>query len=79
MHPSKGVTQEAFVRAWQTSTTTKEVVLKTGLTVGSAAVRASKLRKHGVPLKELSQSRPRVDYEALKELALSLAPPEIET
>lgn len=79
MNTPKYVSQEAFVRAWQTAASTKEVAEKTGLSLGSCAVRASKLRKRGVPLKQLQQLRPRVDYEALKKLAEELAPPEIES
>ncbi len=70
MHPRKQVTQQDFVTAWQRSHSAKEVAEKLGLTVAGASVRATKLRKNGVPLKKFVTRR--VDYEALARLAASL-------
>lgn len=71
--PAKDVSPEDIVRAWQTSNSYTEAAEKAGLTPKAIVWRAKRLKEHGVPLKHLKNSSP-LNYDALKELALSLAP-----
>lgn len=68
-------TPEAFIEAWQTSNSTKEVCEKLGLkNAVSAAARASRMRKNGVPLKHFDpRGGVAYDWRALKELARGLS------
>lgn len=67
------VSKEDFIKAWQTSATTKEVSYKLKIKPGTCAARASVLRKKGVPLKKFSSGRYEdPDYKALARLAQSL-------
>jgi len=60
---------EDFIRAWQTSESTAEVVRNfPGATVKAASVRAVTLRKKGVKLKHMKTTRHH-DYAALNEFA----------
>jgi hypothetical protein len=66
------ITNEHFVRSWQSSESLEDVLTATGLTKHHALARAGRLRKHGVPLKEhkrIDGRGTRVDWDALKKLA----------
>lgn len=60
-----------FVKAWETSKTTKEVESKTGTTYKKASIRAMYLRKKGVKLKKFG-TRPRLDINELEAFRKSL-------
>jgi len=65
------VTPEDFVRAWQAATSVREVMDKTGYTYGTTQVRASRMRKMGIPLKRFKKY---MDVPGLVKLATELAP-----
>jgi hypothetical protein len=65
------VTALDFVKAWETSKTTKEVADKTGTTYKKASIRAMYLRKKGVKLKKFG-TRQRLDIAELEKFRLSL-------
>lgn len=63
---------ERFVRAWQESESVAEIANKLGETnLKSLSVRASNLRKKGVPLKKLGASM-KIDYDKLANLARAM-------
>lgn len=67
---SAQVDAKRFIAAWQTSTTPREVADRTGLTYLSVIQRAIRMRKHGVPLKDMRQSSGRkLDWDELAKLA----------
>jgi len=66
------VTPEAFVTAWQTSESIKQVVEKTGITEGSVRFRGSRYRKLGVGLKKFGRATAKLDVETLNKLATDL-------
>lgn len=66
---NKTVPPETFVKAWQTSATTSEVLKKTGMKLHAARTRASLYRKRGIPLKYMGRKKP-LDVEALTKLAV---------
>jgi hypothetical protein len=69
------VTNEDFIRAWQTAATFADVIANTGISKGQASARAARLRKHGVELKTFprrSAGERQIDWDALKSLANSL-------
>lgn len=75
MAQHKSVTPEEFVRAWQASGSLAEVAEKTGLRPESVKARGYRFRKKGVPLREFAAAgRPATDWEALRQLAVKLAP-----
>ena len=62
-----------LVKAWQTSESVKEVEAKTGLQYGNMMTRIHKLKKLGVPLKQMAHAGGggrKLDIEALKALCL---------
>lgn len=59
------VTDVDFVRAWVVSTSTEDVAAKTGLSVASVNVRATKLRKGGVNLPPFARKKKVVDAATL--------------
>lgn len=59
------VSAEDFVKVWQSAENVDEVVAATGLTRGSACVRASRYRKMGIALKRFRG----VDWGELAEVA----------
>ena len=69
------VSDEAFLRAWQTSQSRPEVVKRTGLPMYLVRYRALRLRQRGVNLKAMRPGRqPQpVDWDTLKKLAEKLA------
>lgn len=69
------MTDEDFVRTWQTSETLADVASRTKLTQLACSARASRLRGNGVPLRKFTVAgRPRTDYSELIKLAVSLDP-----
>ncbi len=59
------VSNEEFVRAWQSSYSVAEAASKTGMDRGDARARASYLRKRGVKLKTFYRKREGVDVASL--------------
>ena len=57
-----------FVKVWQAASNVKEVSKKEGISVSAAAVRASHLRRLGVPLKKFKEKGRGPDVAALKKL-----------
>lgn len=68
----KLVSNEDFVKAFITADSTAEVAEKTGLTIGSVRLRASKLRKAGVNLPTFVRKPRPIDVDALNELIKKL-------
>tara|TARA_R110000824_G_scaffold10774_10_gene47237 strand:+ start:1915 stop:2184 length:270 start_codon:yes stop_codon:yes gene_type:complete len=66
----KRVSPEDFIKIWQTSLTTAEVMEKTDLKVHAARTRACMYRKKGIPLKYMTRGKKRLDVEALTKLAV---------
>ncbi len=64
---------EAFVRAWQTSSSLEEVSTRLSIGEKRAAQRAVLLRRKGVPLQRFTGSKKGLDIEALARLAGELA------
>lgn len=66
----------AFVHAWQTSRSLREVCEKTGLAELSASVRAARYRDHGVVLKRFGANKSngpdQIQWDALAEYACAL-------
>lgn len=60
-----------FIKAWETSKSTKEVADKTGTTYKKAAIRATYLRKKGVKLKKFG-TRERLNIGELEKFRLTL-------
>ena len=58
-----------FVTRWQQADSVKELADIYGISVQTIYNRACNLRKKGVPLKKMKTSKPRLDYDALIELA----------
>lgn len=78
--PPVVVSREDFIRAWQSSTSTAQVVEKTGLSVSQVRSRGAGFRRMGVPLKRypnLLHSNP-TDWSRLAALARELLPPGAE-
>jgi len=66
-------TQRQFIEAWQTSSTVADVARKLKMKRAQVRVRASRYRKHGVPLKEYVPAElPWVDWEELAQFAAQL-------
>lgn len=65
----KRTSAEDFVKAWQASTSHKEVARKCGIKPSTAAHRAWALRKRGIKLKRFTPSRVRLDIPKLARLA----------
>jgi hypothetical protein len=69
--PRVSVSDEDFVRVWQSSDSVAEVSVKLGIAAASCRIRAAKLRKraeeagHTLPLKEYGRSYRRKDWEKL--------------
>lgn len=61
------VSDEEFIRIWQTSRSVREVETKTGLSRQAVNIRSHSMRKHGVPLKKME--RVGKDWSRLIELA----------
>ncbi|KKK56234.1 hypothetical protein LCGC14_3066570 [marine sediment metagenome] len=63
-------TSEQFVKAWQSSSSIKEVANKLGLSSNNVSNRAAYYRKKGVRLKIMPRrfGGPRIDIEALNKL-----------
>lgn len=61
------VSAEEFVKIWQTSKSTKEIVKRTQSNAKAVGVRAAIFRHKGVPLKKFRTARH--DYVALAKLA----------
>lgn len=70
----KKKTIEEFIRAWQTSDSTREIANKLDCTTQHVYNRAGMLKRGGVPLKKLARTKKDYDYKKLSELARSLAP-----
>lgn len=54
--PKTGIDDKTFVEIWQKSDSVKEFAHKTNMQPQSASVRASIMRKNGVPLKKFAQN-----------------------
>jgi len=71
------VSPEAFIEAWQSGTTIKEIAQRLGLTVNAAKQRATKMRKRGVKLKHFEANGANgwaaYNWPKLRELAESLS------
>jgi hypothetical protein len=67
------VNAQDFITAWQTAESVEEVSERLGMTKSAAMTRASNYRRvHDIPLKKFYRSS-RLDKQALRELAASLA------
>lgn len=64
---------DLFVRAWQSSETWEAFLKASGISEGSARMRANNYRKKGIPLKRYPGQS--FDVDALAKLARELAPP----
>ena len=75
------VDMEQFIRAWQGSTSVKEVAKKTGLKEGTCQQRATKYRtKHLVPLKNMKRGGGSTfDQQAALKLVAELNGTDIKT
>ena len=62
------ITAEAFIVAWQTSNSYKEVEEKTGMSYNTINVRGHAYRKKGIPLKRFAKTGAE-NIEALRKLA----------
>jgi len=61
-----------FIKIWQTSSSMKEVVEKTGMGYNTVAARARRYRKKGIPLKPYPRGfQPTGNIDELKEYAQS--------
>jgi hypothetical protein len=60
------ITDEQFVKLWQTCLNTNELMEKTGMTRAGLKAKADYCRKHGVELKRYNAP---TDWNKLKELA----------
>lgn len=72
---SAKITPEDFVIAWQGGSTIDEVADKLGMSRMSVRQRAYSYRRKGVPLKSMRSSTRKVDWGALRDLAVSTTPP----
>ena len=70
--PNQLIGRESFIRIWQRSDTTYEVMKKTGLTEKQAIDKARNLRHKGIPLKQMRKNF--VDWDRLKEIATEELP-----
>ena len=70
----KIVTPEEFVLAWQGSETLDEVADKLEMSRMSVRQRAYSYRQHRVPLKSMRSSSRRVDWDALRAIAITADP-----
>lgn len=69
------VSDKDFVRIWQKSHSTKDVVSQTGMNYNAVLSRVRSYRKLGIPLKEMPRVRKaRLNVDELAQLALELAP-----
>ena len=68
------VSAEAFVRAWQSSSSVAEVACKLQMKKSQVRLRACRYRKHGVRLKEYPPALmpASVDWEELRQVAAAL-------
>jgi hypothetical protein len=70
-----GVSDEAFIRAWQSGTSAKQVAEGLGMGRDACRSKASYFRSIGIPLRTFYQADRRAeDLPRLAELARSLAP-----
>lgn len=68
------ISAEEFIRIWQTSESREEVIRRTGMTSTTVSHRVKSYRARGVPLKIFKLRGCYKDWDALRDLARSLAP-----
>lgn len=72
------VDREAFMTAWEESTTVEEASKKTGLKPTSLMARASKMRSEGVPLKLMQRGAKKLDVAKANEFLAKLRGTTVE-
>jgi len=74
------VSPEEFVKAWQAGVSVRAIARALGMTEGAVSQRAYHYRRLGVQLKRfpLGRNHIAIDVPALKKLAKSLAPRDME-
>jgi hypothetical protein len=66
---SHDISNEAFIKAWQSSGTYADVLKELGVTAQYASSRATVLRRKKVELKSFKRGRDPIDVQALNVLA----------
>lgn len=64
----KSTSAEDFIRIWNACTSIREVADRTGLAISSVKSKASMLRKRGVPVRAMHETK-RLDVAKLSKLA----------
>jgi len=66
------VSHMEFIKAWQSSESNNDVLLKLGMNRTTASQRASALRSKGIPLKKMPYGNRKPDWASMAEYARQL-------